>query len=252
MVHSTFTFLADSNFLKNNIRVNPNLDSLGALGDAGWYTIRAILWAHDYDLPNTVTAFPDPQYNESGVILSCGASLNWKNDAKIATFYCSFHSNLCADIVVLGTKGNFRVHDFVIPFNEKVGSFYSVDNSKWAELQLGCGPEPSELKIATDLPQEVLMVREFGRLVEGIRSGEAKPEKKWPVISRKTQVVIDAVAASIKNGFVPVEVVYYDLIRGHVPSPRVSSHVGRGYDGSSSSHGGHGDPIDDMYWIFHH
>ncbi|KAJ0784283.1 putative D-xylose 1-dehydrogenase (NADP(+), D-xylono-1,5-lactone-forming) [Helianthus annuus] len=207
-VHSTFTYLAEDDFLKNNIRLNPNLDSLGVLGDMGWYCIRAILWAHDYELPHTVTAFRDPEYNESGVLLSCGASLNWKTDGKVATFYCSFLANLCTDIIVLGTKGNSRVHDFVIPFNERAGSFHAVENSKWAELLLGCGPEPSEFKITTDLPQEALMVQEFGCLAAGIRSGDAKPEKKWSAISRKTQLVIDAVVASIKNGFMPVEIVY--------------------------------------------
>jgi len=207
-VHSTLTYLADDDFLKNDIRVNPNLDSLGALGDIGWYCIRAILWANDYEIPNTVTAFRDPTYNESGVILSCGASLNWKTEGKFATFYCSFLSNIFMDIIALGTKGNFRVHDFVIPFNEKVGSFYAVDNSKWADLSLGHGPEPREFKITTDRPQEALMVGEFGRLVAKIRSGEAKPGNKWSVISRKTQLVIDAVLASLKNDSVPIEVVY--------------------------------------------
>ncbi|GJV83642.1 uncharacterized oxidoreductase [Tanacetum coccineum] len=84
-VHNTFSYIGDENFQKNNICVNPNLDSLRALGDAGWYSIRAILWAHDYELPNTVTALQDTEFNESGVILSCGASLNWTNDKKIFT-----------------------------------------------------------------------------------------------------------------------------------------------------------------------
>lgn len=207
-VHSTFSYVGEGDFLKNDIRVNPDLDSLGALGDTGWYSIRAILWAHDYELPKIVTALRDPEYNESGVILSCGASLKWEDNGKVATFYCSFLSNLCMDIIALGTKGNLRVHDFVIPFNEKVGPFYTVANSKWAELSLGCEPEPSEFKIATVLPQEALMVQEFARLVEGIRSGKVKPDKEWPIISRKTQVVIDAVVASIKKGFEHVEVVY--------------------------------------------
>ncbi|KAL7617029.1 uncharacterized oxidoreductase At4g09670 [Lactuca sativa] len=207
-VHSTFSYVGEGDFLQNDIRVNPNLDSLGVLGDAGWYSIRAILWAYDYELPKTVTAIGDPEYNESGVILSCGASLNWKENGKVATFYCSFYTNLTMDITVLGTKGSLRVHDFVIPFNENVGPFYAVANSRWKELSLGCEPEPSEFKITTVLPQEALMVQEFGRLVQGINGGDAKPEKKWPTISRKTQAVIDAVVASIKNGFKPVEVVY--------------------------------------------
>ncbi|KAF5809561.1 putative D-xylose 1-dehydrogenase (NADP(+)) [Helianthus annuus] len=67
-VQSTFSYIGEGDFLKNDIRVNPDLDALGALGDTGWYSIRAILWAHDYELPNTVTAFRDPEYNESGVM----------------------------------------------------------------------------------------------------------------------------------------------------------------------------------------
>ncbi|PWA69267.1 hypothetical protein CTI12_AA298900 [Artemisia annua] len=188
-VHSNISYIGEGDFLKKDIRVNPDLDSLGALGD-------------------TVTAFRDPEYNELGVILSCGASLSWNEGGKVAKFYCSFLSNLSMDITALGTKGNFRVHDFVIPFNEKVGPFYAVANSRWAELSIGCIPEPSELKITTDLPQEALMVQEFAQLVKGIRNGEAKPEKKWPILSRKTQVVVDAVITSIKNSFEPVEVVY--------------------------------------------
>ncbi|XP_076900606.1 putative oxidoreductase At4g09670 [Bidens hawaiensis] len=65
MVHSVFTHMSDEYFLKNDVRVKPDLDALGALGDNGWYAIRAILWANDYELPNTVTAFRDPVYNEA-------------------------------------------------------------------------------------------------------------------------------------------------------------------------------------------
>ncbi|XP_062083007.1 uncharacterized oxidoreductase At4g09670-like [Humulus lupulus] len=40
MVNATFTFAAKSDFLKNDIRVKPDLDALGALGDTGWYCVR--------------------------------------------------------------------------------------------------------------------------------------------------------------------------------------------------------------------
>ncbi len=50
------------------------------------------------------------------------------------------------------------------------------------------------------------MVREFARLVENIKVKGLKPEKKWPTISTKTQLVLDAVKASIERGFEPVEV----------------------------------------------
>lgn len=51
------------------------------------------------------------------------------------------------------------------------------------------------------------MVREFSRLVGDIKRNGQKPEKKWPTLSRKTQLILDAVKASIEKGFEPIEVV---------------------------------------------
>ncbi|KAH7848865.1 hypothetical protein Vadar_009414 [Vaccinium darrowii] len=204
-VHSIFCYNPGPEFLTNDIRVKPDLDALGSLGDAGWYCIRAILWAADYHLPERVTALPNPEFNNSGVILSCGASLSWAN-GKIATFYCSFLTNLTMDITCAGTNGYLRLHDFVIPFQENVASFYEASSSRFATLSLGCEPIPSEHKVATDLPQEALMVREFARLVASIGGNGLEPEKKWAVISRKTQLVVDAVKASIERGFESVVV----------------------------------------------
>ncbi|XP_059656551.1 uncharacterized oxidoreductase At4g09670-like [Cornus florida] len=205
-LHSSFTYDAGADFLMNDIRVKPDLDAHGALGDAGWYCIRASLWAADYDLPKTVTALREPDFNEAGVILSCGASLRWE-DGRVATFYCSFLTNLSMDITALGTKGYLRVHDFVVPFQENVGPFFTASNSKFGQRALGCEPIPGEQTVTTDLPQEALMVTEFATLVNGIKSNGLKPEKKWPTLSRKTQLVLDAVEGSIAKGFEPVEIV---------------------------------------------
>ncbi|KAH7842633.1 hypothetical protein Vadar_007548 [Vaccinium darrowii] len=205
-VHSIFCYNPGPDFLINDIRIKPDLDGLGCLGDAGWYCIRAILWAADYQLPERVTALPNPEFNESGVILSCGASLSW-TDGKIATFYCSFLTNLTMDLTCAGTNGYLHVHDFVIPFQEKVASFYGASNSRW--VNFGCEPTPTKHKVATDLPHEAIMVREFARLVASIEGNGLEPEKKWPIISRKTQLVVDAVKASIDRAFEPVEVGNY-------------------------------------------
>ncbi|KAL3845855.1 hypothetical protein ACJIZ3_003258 [Penstemon smallii] len=205
-VHSIFSHNSGTDFLKNDIRMKPDLDALGALGDTGWYCIRAILWASDYQLPKTVTALSNVEYNELGVILSCGASLQFR-DNKLATFYCSFLSNLTMEISVLGSNGYLRVHDFVIPFQENVGPFYVNANTKFAELSIGIEPAPTEYSIETDLPQEALMVKEFASLVGKIKENGSETEKKWGEISRKTQLVVDAVKASIEKGFEPIEVI---------------------------------------------
>ncbi|XP_047340749.1 uncharacterized oxidoreductase At4g09670-like [Impatiens glandulifera] len=203
-VHSVFTFAAKSDFLKNDIRVKPDLDALGALGDVGWYCTRAVLWAANFELPKTVIASKKPVINEAGVILACGASLYWE-DGKVASFHCSFLSNLTMDITAVGTNGTLHVNDFVIPLEEEKASFTVASESGFTDLVTGWQPVPSEHIVTTELPQEVCMVKEISRLVAAVKSG-SKPEKKWPILSRKTQLVLDAIKASIDNGFEEVEV----------------------------------------------
>uniref|UniRef100_A0A0D3HDF6 GFO/IDH/MocA-like oxidoreductase domain-containing protein n=1 Tax=Oryza barthii TaxID=65489 RepID=A0A0D3HDF6_9ORYZ len=204
-INSLFSFRANEEFLQNDIRVKPDLDALGALGDAGWYSIRAILWAVDYELPKTVIALRNPVRNQAGVLLACGATLYWA-DGKIATFNCSFLTNLTMDMTIVGTNGTLHVTDFVIPYEEKSAAFNMASKSKFAELHIGWDPLPSKHVVSTDLPQEALMVQEFSRLVQNIRDAGGKPEGKWPAITRKTQVVMDAVKTSIDNRFGPVDI----------------------------------------------
>ncbi|XP_054809069.1 uncharacterized oxidoreductase At4g09670-like [Prosopis cineraria] len=211
LIHSCAAYNPGPEFLTHSIRVKPDLDGLGALGDIGWYCIRAILWAVDYDLPATVLALPGAVRNDAGVILSCGASLHWP-DGRLATFHCSFLSYLSLDVTALGTKGYLRLHDFIIPFDENSGyGFFweasQVDFGKLAADDKRWCPEANEHKVESEEAQEVLMVMEFSRLVEAVESGGATPEKSWGVVSRKTQVVVDAVKESIEGGYKTVELI---------------------------------------------
>ncbi|KAM0035902.1 putative gfo/Idh/MocA-like oxidoreductase, NAD(P)-binding domain superfamily [Helianthus debilis subsp. tardiflorus] len=198
-IHATFTFAADQDFLENDIRVKPDLDALGALGDAGWYCARAILWANDFNLPKSVTALPGTIFNKAGVIISCGAALHL-DDGKVATLHCSFLANLTMTIVASGTKGSLHLNDFVIPFEEKQGTFTTATESGFTELVTGWAPLPSQHTVMTDLAQEVRMVTEFARLVKSVKNDGAAVEKLWPTLSRKTQLVLDAVKISVEKG----------------------------------------------------
>ncbi|KAJ3702667.1 hypothetical protein LUZ61_006372 [Rhynchospora tenuis] len=205
-VDSIFTFMADEDFLQNDIRVKPDLDALGALGDAGWYCIRSILWANSYQLPRTVVALRGPIKNNAGVIIACGAQLLWP-DGRSATLNCSFLAHLTMQMTVIGTKGALHVTDFIIPYEEEKGSFTFVSDAGFTELVTGWVPVPSKHEVTADLPQEARMVKEFSRLVKLIKDEGKEPETKWPEITRKTQLVIDAVKKSVDNGFEPVDII---------------------------------------------
>lgn len=205
-MHSCFTFAGDEDFLKNDIRIKPDLDALGALGDAGWYGIRAILWATDYELPKTVVALPGTVKNEAGVIMSCSAALHWA-DGKVANFHCSFLSHLTMYITAIGTKGTVQLNDFIVPFEERQASFTASSQSKFNELVTGWASLPSLHIVDVNLPQEACMVKEFARLVGNVKVNGVGPDQTWPTITRKTHLIIDAVRASIERGCEPVEVV---------------------------------------------
>ncbi|XP_068643564.1 uncharacterized oxidoreductase At4g09670-like [Aristolochia californica] len=206
-IHSSSSFSPPQEFFEKNIRVKPDLDALGALGDAGWYCISAILWAVDYRLPTTVTSLPAAKLNEDGVILTCGASLFWE-DNKIATFYCSFLAHESMDLAVHGSHGALHVTDFIIPFVEDSASFTISSRAGLGVedgMHLGWDKTPEEIRVELHIPQEALMVQEFAWLVGHIREGGEAPDKKWPEVSRKTQLVLDAVDKSIALGYKPVE-----------------------------------------------
>ncbi|KAG9451199.1 hypothetical protein H6P81_011164 [Aristolochia fimbriata] len=205
-IHSTSSFTPPPEFFEKNIRVKPDLDALGALGDAGWYCIGAILWAVSYGLPNAVTALPPVEFNEDGVIMTCGASLFWE-DNKTATFYCSFLAHESMDIAVHGSRGAIHVTDFIIPFAEDAATFtFSGRGGFGGEdgMHLGWETTPEDVRVELRIPQEALMVQEFATLVKGVWGGAA-PERKWAEVSRKTQLLLDAVDKSIKLGYRPVE-----------------------------------------------
>ncbi|KAL5721818.1 hypothetical protein ACHQM5_005414 [Ranunculus cassubicifolius] len=205
MIQSTSTFSETEEFFEDNIRIKPDLDSLGALGDCGWYCIGAILWATDYKLPKTVTALPSLSKNKAGVILACGGSFDWGDDGRTASFYCSFLSNVSMDLALFGTNGSIHLEDFIIPYKENSLSFELTSAADFAELHLGWTVKPETIVVGSEFSQESLMIQEFARLVEGVKKYGKSPDSKWPDISRKTQLVVDAVNKSIEFGFKPVE-----------------------------------------------
>ena len=209
-VHSIFNYSAEVAFrikggLGADVRGNPHLDGLGALGDIGWYCARGILWAYDYEMPKAVTAHPGALYNDKGVIVSCGATVVWA-DGRIATFTTSFNTGHVMKLLVVGVNGSLEADDFVLPAEANSAGFKVVSNTSWKDMLAGWYRTEDAPVVTLEIPQEAHMVREFARLVAGIRDGSGKVEPRWAEISRKTQILLNAVKDSIENGVKTIDV----------------------------------------------
>ncbi|MED6113407.1 hypothetical protein PIB30_070521 [Stylosanthes scabra] len=204
-IHSTSTMQTKPGFLESNIRVKAELDGLGALGDLAWYCIGASLWAKGYQLPASVTALPDVTRNAAGVILSITASLHWHQPNQTeATIHCSFLSHTSMDLAISASNGSLHVRDFIIPYREDIASFDFTFGAKFVDLHIGWNVKPEQVNVPNLLPQEALMVQHFATLVAAIRDCGSSPDNKWPEITRKTQLVVDAVNKSLDLGCKPV------------------------------------------------
>jgi predicted dehydrogenase len=79
-VSSSFTFLGDEDFFKNNIRCNGG-DPLGCLGDLGYYNIRISLTAFDYTLPSHAHGVILEE-NEHGVPITMSCGMRWEDGRR--------------------------------------------------------------------------------------------------------------------------------------------------------------------------
>lgn len=109
------------------------------------------------------------------------------------------------DLAVYGSNGTLHVEDFIIPYEESSATFSFTSGAKFLDLHIGWNVKPQEVQVACELPQEVMMIQEFSRLVKGIKISRLRPDSKWSSSTRSTQLVLDTVKNSIDIGFKPVQ-----------------------------------------------
>ncbi len=170
---------------RGNIRFNTVLEPMGAIGDAGWYNMRA---AVEYLPPEveleTVSAYlrRDP---ETGAAISGSGVLQFSNGAS-STWNCGFDSGaVVMDLRITGPKGVINIDNFLSQDADGSASF----------LYRGGGWGPSAVRdtitIASSKPGAALMFEDFGSAAR-----DAKLREQWMRASERTQAWLDAAWAS--------------------------------------------------------
>ncbi|CAM9506579.1 unnamed protein product [Choristocarpus tenellus] len=209
---SRFSFpgAIDESFCESNIRMNPEMEPFGALGDLGWYNIRFAL-----DLFSVSQAYPAQtpvkvvcHYHEQGkgglAITSSG--ILFFSGGGSATFHNSFSQCFNQEASVCSDRSSLQINDFVLPLNEANVKFTEtkVQREKWTRHYLASDHH------VLNCCQEVAMVEKLSSLAQSLMTGKSDINDSkhcfWPHLSLATQTVLDAAHQSAVNGGKPVEI----------------------------------------------
>lgn len=108
------TFPGSEEFMKSDIRVQPDLEPYGALGDVGWYCIRWILHLLDFAMPEKVSARV-VSATPNGAITAIEGDFTFRVNGEVVTahFYSSFTDARLQRVRVFTAKGVVSVPNCV-------------------------------------------------------------------------------------------------------------------------------------------
>ena len=165
---------------RGNIRFNPELEPMGAIGDAGWYNMRA---AVEYLSPDAVLDTVSAQLRrdqQTGAAISGSGILDF-TDGSTSTWNCGFDSGaVVMDLRVTGTEGVINIDDF-LGQNRDGSADYLYRKGGW-----GRGTS-EEINIPSSRPGAALMF-------EDMAAAAANPalREQWMTATERTQALLDA------------------------------------------------------------
>jgi predicted dehydrogenase len=174
---SAFQFdLADH----GNIRCNPRLEPLGALGDAGWYNMRAMIEYLPSDVElQSVSAYLRRDAGTGAVISGSGVMLF--DDGSTSTWNCGFDSGAVnMDLRLSGAKGVVSVDDF-LSNGPGVATIYTYEKGGFSD------GTAEDITVESDQASPVLMFEGFATMVDNSDLLERSIRR-----SERTQALLDA------------------------------------------------------------
>ena len=166
---------------KSNIRYNPSLEPMGAIGDAGWYNMRA---AVEYLSPDaslqTANAFLRRD-EETGAAVG-GSGVLVFADGETSTWNCGFDSGaVIMDLRVSGPVGSINIDDFLSQDRDNSAQ-YLYRKGGW-----GPGAVKESVRIDSALSGAALMFEDFAAAV-----ADPALREQWIRATERTQTLLDA------------------------------------------------------------
>lgn len=172
-VDSVFQFNIRNN---SNIRMQPKLEPMGAIGDAGWYNMRAIVEYIDSDAKLNGLSTYIRRSSETGAVVGATGIIAFK-DGSTSTWSCGFDAGSgCSDLRIDGKLGAVEIPRFLGQDKDGSGSYkYLSGKSK-------------DVRIESSLSGSALMFEDFAAQVH-----DKSLRGQWEQKSERTQELLDAV-----------------------------------------------------------
>ncbi len=190
-----FPVVVDSAFRFNlpnadNIRLNPELEPYGAIGDAAWYNMRA---AVEYTPPGVKLVGADgyARRDKRNNAVIAGSGIIAFDDGSTTTWDCAFDAGAAnMDLKISGPGGQVSLRDFV--FNPGKGPA----EYEYRKGGFGDGATTERISVPSEKSHAVLMFEDFAAMVGNPELFEASV-----TASERTQEWLDAIwNAAVRNG----------------------------------------------------
>ena len=176
----------DSSFLvplgnRADIRYDPALEPLGALGDLGWYNMRATLeyLSPTAELRSVSTRLRHDE--QTGTIIAGDGSLSFE-DGTVSTWRCSFDADAAViELRLSGPLGQIAMENFVGDEPDRSASYR---HSRAATAAAAA----TRVRVESRFSSPALMFQDFAAAVS-----DTALRGRWIRVSEQTQALLDAV-----------------------------------------------------------
>ena len=182
---------------RNNIRLQPDKEPTGAIGDMAWYSMRAVVEYSGSDAPVAECRSWAQRDAVTGGWIR-GTGFVRLSDGFTATWDAGYTVGACLmDLDLMGTQGVISMDDFVLDWE---GGFGSPDTTRPVGFTHRFGMANPATWVRTETPspqrQSTRMLEAFARLARNPRGTEVAQSIRR---SLRTQELVDAVVASLHD-----------------------------------------------------
>ena len=166
----------------NNIRLQPDLEPMGAVGDAGWYNMRAIVEYLGDDLEIDGLSAHLRRHTETQAVIGASGVIAF-TDGSSSTWNCGFDAGaVLTSLRIDGAGGSVNIDNFLGQDQDDPASYRFRSGGWWVESV------DETVRVESSMSGAALMFEDFAAQVH-----DPALRAQWLRATERTQALLDAV-----------------------------------------------------------